>query len=96
MTRLRPALIVAAALSVAALGFGIALGRAGDLSETDVINHYADRYAAETGRPRTDCLAVPGAGGIWLSVRCAGAGEARVFDVDRRGRLLSPAEGPST
>ncbi|MEM1066942.1 MAG: hypothetical protein AAGJ74_15685 [Pseudomonadota bacterium] len=96
MSRARPAVIVAGALSVAALGFGLVLGRAGDLSETDVINHYADRYAAETGRPRTDCLAVPGADEVWISVRCTGAGAARVFDVDRRGRLLSGGAGPST
>jgi hypothetical protein len=59
-----------------------------DLSETDVINHYAARYVAESNNPNAsmrDCLAVPGTGNVWIVVRCAG----HEYAVNRFGGLIS-------
>lgn len=67
-----------------------------DLSETDVINHYAERYVGESGNPNaslSDCLAVPGAGKVWIVVRCAG----HEYAVNRFGGLISytpPTQAP--
>lgn len=57
------------------------------LSESEVINRYAERYVVESGNPNaqiTDCLAVPGQGQVWLTVRCAGYD----YDVNRFGGLV--------
>lgn len=65
------------------------------MTETDVINHYADRYVSEHGGRKTDCHAVPGAvAEVWLEVRCGGV---VIYPVDRAGRLLrrDPSE-PTT
>jgi hypothetical protein len=59
-----------------------------NLSETDVIEHYAAIYVAEEGgkATMTDCTAVPGQGAkVWLVIRC---GRHRVYPVDRFGRLI--------
>lgn len=70
---------------------------AATISETDVINRYAERYVQERGggAAMTDCVAMPGRAdqGIWLVVRCAAPDTDSAFEyhVDRFGRLKHPA-----
>ncbi|MEO0702383.1 MAG: hypothetical protein AAFY80_09610 [Pseudomonadota bacterium] len=92
----RPVVLVAGGLCLVALvaGLRLGLGQAG-LSETDVINRVADRYVAETGGARTDCLAVPSAvSSVWLEVRCGSGEGLAVYPVDHRGRVVEPSVGP--
>ncbi|MGR3503785.1 hypothetical protein [Pseudaestuariivita sp.] len=64
------------------------------VTETDVIERYAARYLAEAGEGarRTDCLAVPGEGRVWIEVHCKGF----IYHASRSGRLVftSRPEGP--
>lgn len=74
---------------------------AANITETDVINHYAAIYVAEgpEGAKVTDCAARPGtADGVWLVVSCGGAAHLVQYPVDRLGRLVDPVapEGPQT
>lgn len=72
--------------------------KAANLTETDVINAYADRYVAEVaGRAsRSDCAAVPGQGAVWLIVRCGSGDTARTYPVDRSGALVDLPREPQT
>jgi hypothetical protein len=85
-------------LGVLTVVAGLFLFRAGwivaNLTETDVINHFAARYVADQGEGArmTDCTAVPAADpGIWLVVRCGGKVS---YPVDRFGRLVAPRPAP--
>ncbi len=73
---------------------------AATITETDVIDHYAQRYLAEGGPEArlTDCTAVPGAqAGVWIVVRCVGVAARFDYPVDRFGRLVAvPAPPPSS
>ncbi|KIN61426.1 hypothetical protein Z945_2418 [Sulfitobacter noctilucae] len=74
---------------------------AAQITETDVINHYAAIYVAEgpEGARVTDCAAVPGQEeGVWLVVNCGGAAHIVQYRVDRFGRLIEgdALEGPQT
>jgi hypothetical protein len=67
-----------------ALRYGTAVAR---LTETDVINTYADLYLEEAGAGSaiTDCHAVPSPDrDVWLVVRCGGY----VYSVNRIGGLV--------
>jgi len=58
-----------------------------ELSETEVITHYAERYVVESANPNarmTDCHAVPGTDNVWIIVRCAG----HEYAVNRFGGLI--------
>lgn len=62
-----------------------------NLSETDVINHYAARYVTEHGGVLTDCVARPGGmRGVWITVECISENSlvSVRYPVDRRGRLV--------
>lgn len=65
---------------------------AATITETDVINTYAQRYLQEAGGAArlTDCVAVPGGHkDVWIMVRCAGVTGARYdYPVDKFGRLM--------
>ncbi|WP_229884273.1 hypothetical protein [Roseobacter sp. MH60115] len=66
------------------------------ISETDVINTYAQRYLEEAGATArlTDCTGLPGTGeGVWIIVRCVRAGQRFDYPVDRFGRLLDLVDG---
>ena len=70
------------------------------MTETDVINAYAQRYL-RTGGPDaalSDCVALSGAAypGVWLIVRCVPeTGEGAVdYYVNRRGGLVRNAAPP--
>ena len=55
------------------------------MTETDVINRYADRYVRDHGGRASECHAVPGSrAGVWIEVRCDGVR----YPVDRAGRLV--------
>lgn len=87
-------LLVMAVLTVAAGTLGYLAGsRQAALSETDVINAYADRYVRDQGLDPGDirrCHAVPGrADPVWLIVVCAqGQAAERAYFVGRNGELL--------
>lgn len=87
-------LLVITVLTVAAGTLGYLAGsRHAALSETDVINAYADRYVQDQGLDPVDirrCHAVPGrADPVWLVVVCAeGSVAERAYFVGRNGALL--------
>ncbi len=91
--RVLPVVLGAMALAAAAVGL-IAGQRAVRLDPSAHIARFAALYVAETGGQATDCIGVPGAGEVWLTVRCSGE-VRRVYDVTRRGRLAprDPAPG---
>lgn len=67
---------------------------AATITETDVVNRYAERYVQTQGGDArvTDCVAYPGADipGIWIVVNCmpqAPGGEGRSYYVNRLGGL---------
>lgn len=65
---------------------------AATITETDVINTFAQRYVAGAGAAArlTDCTAVPGAQkGVWIVVRCGRQDTRYDYPVDRFGRLLT-------
>ncbi|WP_299826920.1 hypothetical protein [uncultured Roseobacter sp.] len=66
------------------------------ISESDVINTYAQRYLEEAGSTAllTDCTGLPGTGdGVWIIVRCTQAELQFDYPVDRFGRLLDLPDG---
>ena len=68
-----------------------------NITETNVINHYAARYVAEgpKGAKVTDCAAQPGdAEGVWLVIQCGGAAHVVRYAVDRYGKLVLGNPGP--
>ena len=84
----RPVILVTGALGLVALGLGVTLGaRYARLDEGTVIAAYAARYAEETGGRPGDCVARPGTGRVWITIRCTGE-ETRVFAVSRWGTDL--------
>lgn len=92
-------------LVVLTLVAGLLVYRAGyvtaNLSETDVISHYAAIYVAEgpAGAKASDCAALPGReDGVWLVINCGGAAHIVQYRVDRFGRLVDGADvaGPET
>jgi len=91
--------LIWAPLLVLALGagaYGLRLGYlVMNITETDVINHYAARYADEAGGALTDCVAFPGDEGIWIVVACGplcGPGR-REYHVNRVGWLVHEGDG---
>lgn len=93
--KLPPAvLLVIAVLTAAAGALGYVAGsRQAELSETDVIMAYANRYVAEQGLEPAAiraCHAVPGADAwVWLVVVCAqGSAAERAYFVAPGGALL--------
>ena len=93
--RIPPAvLLVVAVLTLAAGTLGYLAGsRQADLSESDVINAYADRYVRDQGLDPVEtrrCHAVPGQSEpVWLIVVCAqGQATERAYFVGRNGALL--------
>ncbi|MEM8980760.1 MAG: hypothetical protein AAGD04_14840 [Pseudomonadota bacterium] len=59
------------------------------VSETLIINAYADRYVAEFAGARTDCLARPGEGAVRMTVECqTSGGDLVIYTVGPRGGLL--------
>lgn len=64
-----------------------------NLTETDVINHYAARYLSEVeGASTKDCVATPGRAPVWIIVTCTPAqGPAKNYHVNRRGLLVDRA-----
>jgi len=83
----RQMVISVAVMLACAAGVGLWLGRNADAPrETDIIEAQALRYAAETGRPLTDCAARPGASeAVRLVVTC---GSGWVAAVDSYGRIV--------
>ena len=88
-----------APLAILTVWAALALFRAGwvvaRITETDVILHYANRYAIEGGKEAkiTDCSATPSADpAIWLVIRC---GRDTFYPVDRFGRLVLPRRDPT-
>ncbi len=64
---------------------------AAQMTETDVINHYAAVYVAggPDGAKVTDCVATAGTrAGVWIVVRCGGPAHLVEYRVDRFGRLV--------
>ena len=86
-------------LAVALIAFRQGVQRA-NLSETEVINHYAARYVTNgpSGAKPTDCAAKPGgADSVWLVINCGGAAHTVQFRVDHSGNLVTgTGEGPQT
>ena len=77
-------------MSLLAAALGLSLGlRTERLSETEVIETWASTYVDETGGKPTDCAATPDPRPeIWLTIRCGRGANARVYPVDRMGRLV--------
>ncbi|WP_133169900.1 hypothetical protein [Shimia abyssi] len=62
------------------------------MTETQVIEHYSARYAAEfedSGAQLEECYAVPG-NGVWITVICGSCalGRYREYNVNRLGRFV--------
>ena len=96
---MRPIFLATAFLCFGAVIIGLTLGqKRSKLSETDVINAFAEDYARGTGRPVTDCVARPHPQeNIWLVVKCGTAGKQRKYFADTLGRtLVPPLLGPET
>jgi hypothetical protein len=101
-----PLAVLCALAALLGLRYGIQVA---SLTETDVINRFADRYLADraaagtgAGAARTDCMAYPAAPedhGIWLIVSCGptpyDAARQYEYAVSRSGRLVQ-ARGPET
>ena len=73
------------ALVVGYTGLKLGLERM-NVTETAVINHYADRYLEDhaeligPGAQLTDCVGVPGSvGTVWIEVQCAPPGGEPAF-----------------
>ncbi len=69
-----------------------------NLTETDVIEYYAQRYEDELGGSarKSDCFARPGeTPGIWLVVFCGQGATARRYAVNRMGALVDADVGPA-
>lgn len=67
---------------------------AANMTETDVINHYAAIYVAKgpEGAKVSDCAARPGdTEAVWLIISCGGAAHIVQYRVDRFGRLVDGA-----
>ena len=75
---------------------GFVLGQRTGPSESDVIEHAADLFVAETGRSRSACLAVPGSDPVWVAVHCGSGPDARHYFFDRAGALLEAVGEPRT
>lgn len=90
--------LIWAPLCVMALGagaYGLRLGYlAMTITETDVINHYAELYGEQTGGKMTDCVAFPGDAEIWLVVACGPlcAPTRREYHVNRVGWLVQQGD----
>ena len=67
---------------------GWKLGR--PMSETEIINFYADRYVSEMGGVATECVARPsGVEGARMEITCRKAEEGILFIVGPRGGLIA-------
>ena len=84
---MRRVILVTGALCLTAGVLGFTAGRgAGPPDASEAIR----RVAAETGAAAEDCVGTPGAGEVWIVVRCGDA----VVRLDRRGRAVAaPASG---
>ncbi len=89
----RQVLIVTAILCLLAGGLGLWLGlKDASLTESDVIAAAAARWSSETGiRDLSSCVAVAGAGEVWLEVTCGMEESKRRYAFDRRGKLIESA-----
>ena len=84
-------LVAIFAINGARLGFQQA-----NVTETDVINFYANRYLSDhqrdagPGAALTDCVAVPGTKPrVWIEVRCTPPdGPAFIYGARRDGQLV--------
>ena len=94
----RTVLRVVLGLVCVAGALGLWLGtRHAPVSETEVISAIADRYVAETGGARSDCVARPGqTDGVWMVINCGTASSISQYIVDRQGRLITPDGMPQT
>ncbi|WP_102107883.1 hypothetical protein [Oceaniglobus roseus] len=92
----RSLLWVIAILCLAAGVLGYSRGRdVAALTETDVLQAYAEVYASETGGRHVECLGVPGEGKVWIVVRCGSGADQRIYSVGRDGGLVNPlGKGP--
>ena len=81
-------------LLVVAGSLGFLAGRNALPTETDVIEAGADLFRDQTGGDRTACAGRPGAGEVWIIVRCDDGVAARTYLFSRQGRLLAFEEGP--
>lgn len=81
------------ALALALTAVGLRYGWiATQVTETDVITHYAQKYVSDHGlgaRP-IDCVARPGNGFTWIELTCSPreVQGAYVYHVNRLGRLI--------
>jgi len=80
---------VVLALCAVAAALGLWLGiRREPMDESDAIIAVIDRYVAETGGAKTECVAVPG-DDVWLRVLC----DRARYEVRRDGTITR--QGPS-
>ena len=88
---MRRVILVTGALCLTAGVLGFTAGRgAGPPDAGEAIRRVAAEMAAETGAAAEDCVGTPGAGEVWIVVRCGDA----VVRLDRRGRAVAaPASG---
>jgi len=87
----RNVILPIAAIAALAGAFGLYLGVVSiPPSESDILDHHAARYVAETGGALTDCYGVPsGVEGVRMIVVCDPAGGAVWFvAVDAAGRAV--------
>ncbi len=87
---IRPIWFLPVMLMTALAGYlGFRMGQ--NVSETYVIETYADYYASKHGGNPTDCVGRPSANAaVFIEVACVGpSGDGYVFDVNDRGRLLA-------
>ncbi len=92
----RQVLVVIAGLAAGAAALGLLAGSNAQVTEAEVINAGAAIYVAETGRERTECIGLPGAGHVWIEVRCGDADAMNTYLFDVRGRRLRAQMEPKT
>lgn len=85
-------------LAVVAAGAGLWLGlHRAPLTETEAIETAVQRYVAETGGKRTDCVAVPGNdAAVWIVVNCGTAARISRYRIGYDGGLIDAPRGPQT
>jgi hypothetical protein len=70
------------------------------VSETEAISFFAQQYQSETGRPTSDCSALPSErDGVWIEVICIGPDlTGALYLVTRNGQLhkMIPMKAPQT
>ena len=93
--RLPPRVLgIISVLAVVAGVLGLVAGSNAGVTETDVINAGAALYVDETGGSVTDCVGLPGAGDVWIEVRCGDETGMHAYLFDERGHRLTPPKEP--